>query len=115
MDMFILTMTTTKKGNNMYKSIKEIVEKNKKINGHFFDKMTMGFFNSGVVNQKPVKGKYFFTTEAVREYCRKRYTVRRANPDGTIDTIGPFYKWDTLEDAKLFLKNHMYEVEEMEI
>jgi hypothetical protein len=83
-----------------------------KANGyHFFDTSTLRFFDSKIlptVYTAP-DGWYFVTSEQfhgsawptpVLEDGARKYTVRRMNDDGSIDTIGEFNSYTTREAAK---------------
>ena len=82
----------------MFKTIADVKRRNKEIDRHFFEKSTMKFFNSKI-ESKLYGGKYFVTSEQFDENSKRKYTVRIANNDGSIDTIGRFSEFSSKEDA----------------
>tara|TARA_A100001391_G_scaffold175080_1_gene137798 strand:+ start:82 stop:387 length:306 start_codon:yes stop_codon:yes gene_type:complete len=86
----------------MYKTISEIKAVNKANGYHFFSTDTMRFF-SGKTHRGVYGGKYFVTSEqfvstsGVRH--PRKYTIRKAHPDGAIDTVDTFQKFSTLDEA----------------
>lgn len=77
-------------------TINTIKARNEEIGHHFFSKSTMDFFNSIVY--ETTFGDYFVTSEKGPDGVRA-YTVRYQNEDGTIDTVGEFQEWPTLQTA----------------
>jgi hypothetical protein len=59
----------------------------------------MRFFNTRLESGL-IGGKYFITSERYDENRPRRYSVRRADPDGTIDTVGEFQEYLTKDDAR---------------
>ena len=86
----------------MYNSISEIKIKNKEINQRWFSPQTMKFFNSKI-ETGVLKGKYFITSERREKYFPKKYSIRKAEENGSIDTIGEFQQFSSIEEAKDFL------------
>jgi len=86
-----------------YTTIAEIKRANKALGHNFFERSTMRFFDSKIVTTSPVNGRYFITSEQFHGsagYTAPRaYTVRRANDDGSVDTVGPFNEYPTISDA----------------
>ena len=81
----------------MFKSLQEIMDLNRKEGRFFFSPATLAFFNSKV-HCGPYQGKHFVTSEKDGRNPR-RYTVRTALPDGTIETLGDFQGYGTLASA----------------
>lgn len=77
-------------------SIDIIKARNEEIGHHFFSPSTMAFFDSIVYDE--TFGYYFVTSEKGPSGVRA-FTVRHQNEDGTIDTVGEFQQWPTLESA----------------
>ncbi len=65
---------------------------------HWFEPGTMRFFNSRVLDGVYGLG-YFVSSERYKDEPR-RYTVRRACADGSIDTVGEFQAYATAAQAK---------------
>jgi hypothetical protein len=72
--------------------ISDIMERNRDIGHHFFDPDTLAFFRGKVLAD--TFGPYFVTSEQARGESR-RYTVRQALPDGSIETVGMFQQYET--------------------
>lgn len=103
----------------MFNSINEIKQANKRIGHHWFDPDTMSFFNSKIESDV-IYGKYFITSEMCGigflgefmgmnpspTYLRK-FSIRIANEDGSIDTVGDFQQFDTLESATDYISKHL--------
>jgi hypothetical protein len=68
-------------------TIEEIKRANAEAGQFFFEASTMRFFDSRV--SRKVYGSYFVTSERGPSGTR-RYSVRKALADGSIDTIGEF-------------------------
>lgn len=66
---------------------------------HWFSRETMMFFGSRV-HGGLIAGRYFITSEDNFDRTERLFTVRRANDDGKIDTIGGFQAYATLEAAR---------------
>jgi hypothetical protein len=65
---------------------------------HFFDPDTLRWWGSRV-SSKLYGGRFFVTSEL--SFCRddRRYTVRFACDDGTVETIGEFRKYASWSGA----------------
>jgi len=74
-----------------YRTMADVVAANRAIGHHFFDLNTMRCFHSRI-ESRLIAGKLFITSEKGPEEIRK-YTVREAQPDGTIDTVGDFQQY----------------------
>lgn len=83
----------------MYTSIRQIISANERNRGNFFSEKTMRFWGCRV-SAEVVGGCYFVTSERDFSNTQRLYTIRKANADGTIDTVGDFQAYATLEQAK---------------
>ena len=82
----------------MYKSIDEIKIANQKLGHHFFDNEWF----SKVADSTIYAGQYFVTEDFLKIGTIEvpaKYTVRRADPDGGISTVGRYAYYETLKDA----------------
>ena len=74
--------------------------------GHFFDRDTMRFFGSRIVGDRTIAGRFFITSEQDRApYGRvwggaRRYSIREAMPDGSVETVGEFGEFSTADAAR---------------
>ena len=88
----------------MFRDINEVVDDNKAAGQHFFSPDTMRFFGSRV-GKRLYGGMYFVTSEKLPHSGEaRRYTVRRALPDGGIVTVGEFQQFATSADAVRAIK-----------
>jgi len=86
-----------------YRTIEDVKRANRQVGGHWFDADTMRWFNT-VIESRLIGGKYFVTSERMDRDQPKRYTVRRALPDGGVDTVGEFQQYMDVENARLAAK-----------
>lgn len=63
--------------------------------GHFFDADTMRFFNSRIVDDWPIRGWFFRTTEKNRYDDPRGCTLRLATSSGDIEDVGEFQEFAT--------------------
>ncbi|AKC02734.1 hypothetical protein CPT_Stills106 [Bacillus phage Stills] len=85
-------------------SINEMKALNESVNGHWFDKGAMEFFNT-VIELQPNKMNIFVTSERMNEDDEKRYTLRWFNHNtNQVETLSEMCEYKTLEDAKYFRK-----------
>jgi len=82
-----------------FKNLAAVKAKNKAIGNYWFTKKTMSFFKSRIESGL-IKGMYFITSEQIDERFERLYSVRKAMPDGEIQTIGGFQGYKTKEAAK---------------
>ena len=92
-----------------YNSIDEIRSANRNAGRHFFDESTLRFFYSRI-HDGVYEGRYFITSEKGPTNVRY-YTVRRANEDATITTMGEFQNYGTHRDAQDAIEDHAWEDE----
>lgn len=73
-----------------------------KARGHFFDRESTRFFKSSYPQTAWLAedGSYYFVTGERFENLPRKYTVRRMNPDGTIDTVGEFQQYYSRSAAR---------------
>lgn len=90
-----------------YDSIDEIRQTNRDAGQHFFDESTIRFFNSRI-HDGVYEGRYFITSEKGPTNVRY-YSVRRANEDGTITTMGEFQGYGNHRDAQHAIEDHAWE------
>lgn len=82
-----------------YFSIEAIKQANRARGHHFFERGTMRFFRSRIA-PGIIGGCYFITSEQFDATSARLYTVRRANEDGSIDTVSEFQEFGTLAAAR---------------
>jgi hypothetical protein len=84
-----------------FTSIREIAEANERSGHHWFKAETLRYFGCRV-SPTVYGGRYFVSSEqdtyGAWNYQR-RYTVRMANENGTIETIGEFGQYRTRAQA----------------
>ena len=85
-----------------FKSMSDVRRANKDAGYHWFDSSTLGFFGSHV-GRTLYGGRYFISSEQP-PYGPRRYTVREAEPDGGIETVGGFQQYETRAQALAAIK-----------
>ena len=85
---------------NAYQNIRQIEYANTSAGHYFFSPSTMRFFRSKIASRNVINGRYFITSEQFDASSPRLYTIRRANDDGTIDTVGDFQQYETAKAAK---------------
>lgn len=89
-----------------FKTLSEFRQANKTKGFHFFSRKTMKFFNSKIESSL-LKGDYFITSEQIETsqgIRPRKYTLRRANKDATVSTVGEFQQFNSKQAAKEFIK-----------
>lgn len=86
-----------------FRHIDEIREANEAKGGNWFSRDTMRFFKSRVL-EGVYGGRYFVTSERYSMDHPRLYTVRRADDDGSIATVGGFQRWRTAALARAAAK-----------
>ncbi len=83
-----------------YRYMDDVKRRNARIGNHWFEPSTMRFFGSRVHDSLYTRDAcaYFVTSEKP-PHARRAYSVRRANPDGSIDTVGEFCGFKTGRQA----------------
>lgn len=83
-----------------FDGLHEIIAANRAVGHHWFSEETMGFFNSSLYDGKVYWGRVFISSEADDSHDIPRaYTVRVADDDGKVATVGRFMQFDSFEDA----------------
>jgi hypothetical protein len=72
---------------------------NEDLGHHFFERDTMRFFNSKVVSGL-YAGRFFITSERAPHANAAKCTIRQAMPSGSIQTVGDFQQYHSIEDAR---------------
>jgi hypothetical protein len=91
-----------------YRTMDDVIAANKSVGGHWFDRDTMRFFKtrieSGAValHTEDCHKARFITSEKGPDGVRK-YSIREAQPDGSIDTVGEFQQYRTRDAARAAL------------
>ena len=89
-----------------YANLREVLDANDAAGQHFFDTDTMEFFNSKLESDI-IDGRFFITSERFDFNTPKQYTIRAAQDDGAIVTLGDFGQYETLDDARDVLAGGM--------
>lgn len=92
-----------------YTTLDDVRNANEKIGAHWFDKSSMRFFKTRI-ESRLIAGKRFITSECGPDE-RRKYTIREAQPDGMIDTIGGFQGFNALRQAKAHVLMSKVEVD----
>ena len=77
--------------------------------GHWFDKDTMRFFNTELPARGylDIDGDIWFVTGETGPDGKKRFTLRRMQPNGSIGTFGEFQQYRERSDALAALHDHL--------
>lgn len=84
------------------RTLADVKAANKAAGSHWFDRDSMTFFNTRI-ESKLLAGNYFITSELLHGFPR-RYSIRQAQPDGNIATIGEFQGFTTRAAAMAAIK-----------
>jgi hypothetical protein len=85
----------------LYGSIAEMREANKAAGQHFFDKDTLRFFDGIVPEDQPiVHGRFFVTSEQFDGRSPRLHTLRYANAEAGINTVGRFQQFASFDEAR---------------
>ena len=76
----------------------EVRRAHREIGGHFFDPASTRFFNSRV-GSILYDGRFFITSEKFDDDSLRLYTIRIAESDGHIGTVGDFQGFRTAAQA----------------
>lgn len=93
-----------------FKTIAEIKAANAALGHFWFSPETIKFFGTKIM-PTVVDGRYFITSEQPPHGPRK-YSVRRAEDNGSISTVGKFCHYPTRQSARRALTNHLRGIEE---
>lgn len=91
----------------IYKTMADVRAANHSIGNHWFEPDTMRFFKSKI-SDTLYDGRWFWTSEQGPDEVR-RWSIREANPDGTISTVGEFQGYGTAAAAVRAIRNLMAE------
>jgi hypothetical protein len=80
-----------------FETMADVRERNEEVGSYWFSTDTMRFFRTRILGVL-VAGRYFVTSERGPDGIR-RYSVREALPDGSIETVGDFGEWSTAGKA----------------
>lgn len=80
-----------------YTTMDDVQVANRAIGNHWFDRSTMRFFKTRI-ESRLIAGHRFVTSEQGPD-GRRRYSIRDAQPDGTIDTVGEFQGYGSKKAA----------------
>jgi hypothetical protein len=87
----------------MYKTINQIKRANKAAGCHWFNPGALEFFKSRVEpNVWPVADGAYFASSECGPDGRRKWSVRFADAQGSIDTVADFGLFATVDDAKRF-------------
>lgn len=95
----VLASRARPRGEGPFASVDDVEKMNQAAGQHFFDADTMRGFKTRVLGDLH-GGRYFVTSEPDFYGRDRRYTVRRANDDATIDTVGDFREYKTAYQAQ---------------
>lgn len=86
-----------------YRRLDDIKRRNMRVGNYWFEPDTMRFFSSRVHSTIYIPndgaGVAYFVTSEKPPHARRAYSVRRANVDGSIDTVGEFCGYRTGRQA----------------
>ncbi len=94
-----MTRTPHMRGDFPYRSVDDIQHANERSGSHYFDRSTMQFFRSRVLDGV-YGGRYFITSERPFGDSPRTYTVREARPSGHVETVGEFQGYTTAHAAR---------------
>lgn len=83
-----------------FEGLHEIVNANREIGHHWFSEGAMEFFRSSLSDGKVYWGRVFVSSEAHESHGIDRaFTVRVADDNGAVSTVGHFMQFASFEDA----------------
>lgn len=83
-----------------FKSISEIKVANEALGQTWFGKSETAFFNTKV-HEGVIMGRFFITSDSPDDLPEsRRYSVRRADDEGRIETVGDFMAYETKDAAR---------------
>lgn len=82
----------------VWKSIAEVKKANKESGQYWFDPDAMRFFGSKIETDI-IHDRYFITSE-VNPSGTKKYTIREVKDNASIDTVGPFHHYESVDAAR---------------
>ena len=88
---------------NFYNNINEIERANGLAGYHFFEEGSKRFFRSRILSEV-YGGRYFITSEqfvsSYREVAPRQYTIRRADGEGHVASVGAFNSYRSAAEAR---------------
>jgi hypothetical protein len=83
----------------VFHNLEQVKEANRRLGHHWFSKDTLRFFGGRVL--PTLYGNRFFVTSEFTGFDRtaRAYTVRLANPDGTVERVGELGAYQTRKQA----------------
>lgn len=91
-----------------FASLSDVKAAHKNTGGHWFDRGSMKFFDTRIESKLMTRGssgrQVFITSEQYHGdgySAPRKYTIREALEDASIDTVGEFQQYSTLDDAKM--------------
>ena len=84
-----------------YTNLADVKATNRLAGQHWFDPESMEFFKSKIETEL-IDGRYFISSEQ-SPWGPRAYSIRIADENGEIDTVGEFMGHETLKLAKLAL------------
>lgn len=81
----------------MFETVSQIKAANRAAGQHWFSPSTTAFFKSRV-ESGVINGRYFVTSECGPDQVRA-FTIREADADGSINTVGEFQGYSTAKQA----------------
>lgn len=91
----------------MFNSLDEIIEVHEENQGgYWFSPDAMAMFGT-ILKDEIFYGHYFISGDVTADpdSVVRRYTIRYASKDGSIETVGDFLEFDSYEDAVEALRN----------
>lgn len=85
------------------RTLADVKNANRAAGMHWFDRDTTRFFRTRI-ESKLLAGDYFITSEAYSDTAPRLYSIRQAQPDGGIETIGRFQGYTTKAAAQEAVK-----------
>lgn len=82
-----------------FKTLSEVRAANAAAGHAFFETQAMGFFNSKIESDL-YGGALFVTSEREKRKMPPRFTIRRADADGSVSTVGEFQQYTFRDDAR---------------
>jgi hypothetical protein len=82
-----------------YGTIEDIKRANREAGRYWFSPDTLRFFRSRV-GREVYGGRFFISSEQRETYTERRYTVREAMPDGTIENASKFMAYPSSQSAR---------------
>lgn len=83
----------------VYLTMADVRAANKAAGHHWFEPGTMRFFSSRIL-ANTLRNGYFVTSERFDANSPRRYTVRKVEESGAIDTVGELQQYATAAQAK---------------